>query len=551
MECVSQNYGHLGGNYQINHQIFEEYGETNEQRAAYTSSYLNLIYNYKNLTIGNRMELYRNPIDGFLEYEGYGIANSFIQYKNKLADITIGNFYEEFGSGLILKTYYDPNLGIDNSIGGVKIKSSPFKGVYITTLIGKQRSHWKEKSVDESTFSWSSNEYSNGLIKALNTDISINEIMLKKWNTKINTGFSFVTKKEEDSHPRYILPENVGAFNGRLNISKKNVSISVDYAGKINDPSSDNNYIYQNGNALILTSNYSQKGFGVSFGLKRIQNMSFRSERNASFQDLHINYITPFTKQQAYALATIYPYPSQPNGEMGSQIDIFYTIPKKTKLGGKYGTSLNINFANVFNIDQTLPKGIEQLNERATIGYNSNFLKLGPDKLFQELNIEIIKKVNKNFKLIGTYINLQNNDKLLTSQDIMPGGTYEYIEANIFILESILKNSKYLTLPLIGKTKPVIRSEIQHLSTKQHFGNWAMGLIELKLSKLFLSVQDLYNYGNDEKPHYYSMSAGYNKGASRLAVTYGKQRKGLFCVGGVCREVPASSGLTISLTTSF
>ena len=48
MECVSQNYGHLGGNYQINHQVFEEYGETNEQRAAYTSSYLNLIYNYKN-----------------------------------------------------------------------------------------------------------------------------------------------------------------------------------------------------------------------------------------------------------------------------------------------------------------------------------------------------------------------------------------------------------------------------------------------------------------------------------------------------------------------
>ena len=78
-----------------------------------------------------------------------------------------------------------------------------------------------------------------------------------------------------------------------------------------------------------------------------------------------------------------------------------------------------------------------------------------------------------------------------------------------------------------------------------------MGLIELKLSKLFLSVQDLYNYGNDKKPHYYSMSAGYNQGASRLAVTYGKQRKGLFCVGGVCREVPASSGLTISLTTSF
>ena len=57
--------------------------------------------------------------------------------------------------------------------------------------------------------------------------------------------------------------------------------------------------------------------------------MSFRSERNAILQDLNINYITPFNKQQSYSLATIYPYVSQPNGEIGSQIDIYYNIPKK------------------------------------------------------------------------------------------------------------------------------------------------------------------------------------------------------------------------------
>ena len=122
---------------------------------------------------------------------------------------------------------------------------------------------------------------------------------------------------------------------------------------------------------------------------------------------------------------------------------------------------------------------------------------------------------------------------------------------SIIIFESIIKTPTYMTVPVIGKTKPVFRTEIQHLTTQQHFGNWGMGLIELKLSKLFIAIQDLYNYGHPEKPHYYSVSGGYNKGASRIAVTYGKQRKGLFCVGGVCREVPASSGLSISLTSSF
>ena len=51
----------------------------------------------------------------------------------------------------------------------------------------------------------------------------------------------------------YFLPENVGAFNGRLHVTKGNVNVNIDYAYKINDPSSDNNYIYKNGNAIITT----------------------------------------------------------------------------------------------------------------------------------------------------------------------------------------------------------------------------------------------------------------------------------------------------------
>ena len=127
IQCASQNYGNLGGNYQLNHQTFEKYGESNEKRVPYSSSYLNLIYQYKNITIGNRLELYKNPIDGFTEYEGYGVGNHFIQFKNNFFDITAGTFYEEFGSGLIFKTYFDPSLGIDNSVNGVRIKSTPTK----------------------------------------------------------------------------------------------------------------------------------------------------------------------------------------------------------------------------------------------------------------------------------------------------------------------------------------------------------------------------------------------------------------------------------------
>ena len=145
--------------------------------------------------------------------------------------------------------------------------------------------------------------------------------------------------------------------------------------------------------------------------------------------------------------------------------------------------------------------------------------------------------------------NVINNDKILVSQPLLENQEHEIIHANIFILESMIKLPSIQTLS--GSLKQSMRTELQHLGTQQHFRNWAMGLIEYKLSKWFFSLQDMYNYGHPDKPHYYSISSGYNKGAHRISLTYGKQRKGLFCVGGVCREVPASNGFSISITSSF
>jgi len=51
--------------------------------------------------------------------------------------------------------------------------------------------------------------------------------------------------------------------------------------------------------------------------------------------------------------------------------------------------------------------------------------------------------------------------------------------------------------------------------------------------------------------HYYNVAAGYTQGATRIALRYGRQREGLLCVGGVCRYVPQSTGLTLSITSSF
>jgi hypothetical protein len=106
----------------------------------------------------------------------------------------------------------------------------------------------------------------------------------------------------------------------------------------------------------------------------------------------------------------------------------------------------------------------------------------------------------------------------------------------------------------INKTNSV-RAEFQGLFTKKDKGNWATAVIEYNVSpNWFFSVMDQYNYGNPVKDlqlHYLIGSFGYIRDASRFMVSYGRQRAGLFCVGGVCRFVPASNGLTLTFTQSF
>ncbi len=100
-----------------------------------------------------------------------------------------------------------------------------------------------------------------------------------------------------------------------------------------------------------------------------------------------------------------------------------------------------------------------------------------------------------------------------------------------------------------------LRTEVQGLWTKEDMGNWTAILLEYTISPhWFFSATDQWNYGNpdiNKRIHYLSASFGYTRKATRVQFTYGRTREGGVCVGGVCRQVPASSGLSLSITTNF
>ena len=486
---------------------------------------------------GMRYENYQNVMLGFPNgFRGEGISYRYARVKRDNWDITVGNFYEQFGSGLIFRSYEERGLGLDNAMDGVRILTKINGGIKIKGVLGRQRKYFAK---------------SDGIVRGLDIEWSANELIpiLNKKGIVTSLGASFVSKFQQGFDPILNLPENVGSYALRSNLNFKGFSWTNEWAYKINDPSYDNGYIYRPGEAFISTLTYSKKGLGILASIKRIDNMSFRSDRNAQQFDLFINFLPPTSEPHTYALPALYPYATQVNGEIGSQFEISYMIPRGSPLGGKYGTRLNFNSAISNSIDKSvLEDGTRGL--KGTQGYISDYFKLGPIRYFQDLNASISHKFSKKYKSQITFYHLEYNKTVLNDGvgDITileNPGMDSVININAMVWENQFKIPN-------GQT---IRSELQLALADGFRGDMAMALVEWTINHDWtLALQDIFNYGHptpSRRIHYPILSLIHFNGPTRVQIGYGRQQQGVFCVGGVCRVVPPSSGLSISLTTSL
>ncbi len=488
--------------------------------------YGNLFYRYKGFNAGIRYEAYQPPLLGFdTRYEGQGIAHRFITYSDTLYEITVGNFYEQYGSGIILRAYEDKNLGIDNAFDGFRMLIRPVKGLTIKGMIGKQRYFW---------------ENGPGTIRGFDAEWSLLQTFFPQSLTNLTVGGSAVSRYQNDKDPLYNLPQNVGAFSGRASLYKGALFASAEYAWKINDPTATNGLIYKNGQALVINSSYSVKGLGILLTAKYIDNMDFRSSRDATGNALTLSYLPATTRQHAYSLPGMYPYATQPTGEVGALAQVDYKIPRKTLIGGQYGTNITLSGSIANSIEKTQVHDTLAIGTPGTLGYNSNFGGIGDEKYYHDLSLEINRRINRRLKIIAGAANQFYNKAVIEGH---PGE--ESVEAWIAYTDVSYR---------VGRGKS-IRIEAQHLNTKQDKGNWAMMLIEYTAAPRWsFSISDQYNYGNEIKEyrkHYYSINIGYNKGPHRLSINYGKQREGVICVGGVCRKVPAAYAAGLIFSTTF
>ena len=514
-------------------------------------------YTNGNFTAGIRFEAFLPQMNGFRkELKGVGLANFYATYDNGFIGATVGDINDQFGCGFVFRSYEEWSLGMDNALRGARIVLRPTQGVTLKGVYGRQRYYWapyldRNMSADDT----------RGVVRGVDAEWDLNQSIpsLNESKFKMSLGGSFVSKKQDNQSSLYNIPENVSSAAARINLGYGNWAFSTEYAYKINDPSAINNFIYKEGRALLSSLSYSQKGLGVVLQVKRVDNMSFKSMYTGKENDLDINFIPPINYTHTHSLPSMYTYSTQPNGEMAAQLQVNYTIPKGTALGGKYGTKLAFNMSQVNDIvrDSVAFGNQVGLNVPGTLGYTSKFFAVSKHRFFRDINFEIDKKISKDWHLTAQYINLYYDIETIEGHSNAPA-----VKANIGFLDVTYKINKRqsLRLELQGLWENEVHKgyeydEDEDLEHYQKRGDWAAALLEYTISPHWsFSIADKWNYGNpveEYRDHYFTGTVTYIHDATRIMLSGGRQSAGVVCVGGVCRKVPASSGVTLTVSTSF
>jgi len=481
---------------------------------------------FKSLHLDTRIEMNQWPLLGYdARFAGHGLGRLSLTADFEWGHVSAGDVYGQFGSGLILNLYENRDLGIDNSLRGAKIDIAPYKGIQLTLLGGKQRRYWNCYS--DGAWGWN---YRQDAAMGADLELNMGEWIpvLDKQDIDLTIGGSYVSKYEQQDTVltvqdgkvyMYNLPRWVGAGDVRLELQAHGWDALVEYAYKANDPTLENNYSYRPGQTLLMSLSYSRKGLSVLAQVKRSENMSFRSSRSETSLNGRLNLLPVFAPQHTYTLPALYPYVTQyVDGEWAFQAEVRYTWPRKTKMGGKYGTTMKLGAAHV----------------QGLAGEGSWLVKKGEEgEYYTDINLELNKKITKRWTLNAMLLYMAYNQRVLEGEGTM-------VRAGAAVLENKIQITDQVAL----------RNELQYLYTRQHEGQWFYTMLELNLwHRLTVTGEIEYNIGGgpDElKKLFYSTGLTYTQGAHRLSVAYVKTSGGYNCSGGVCRYVPQEEGVKMS-----
>ena len=467
-----------------------------------------------NFSAGFQIEGYMPVLQGFPNWlEGVALTSKYAAYSADGWNVRLGNFYGQFGSGLLFRSWEDRDLGFNNSLEGIDVAYNWNDAVSLRAICGRPRLGLT--AVEDI---W---------VRGADANIAIARLVgLSAFD--IDLGASYINRYEEawGSTER----GSVGGYSARAGLGWNGLSLKGEYVTR------QSNYIGEDveetpGEAIVAELGYSGHGLGITATFRKMSNMAFGISRD-SMDGIYeiLNYTPALTQQYTYSLTTINPYYSHPIDEIGGQVDISYNFRRGSLLGGKRGLKIHANYSEWH-------------------GPSNAFMGSGEQILyFRDASIDMDKSFSSKLKMKALY-SFQSYNPALKAPDHLGEAMWN---SHIVVLDLLYKFDK----------KHSLRTEIQHLATGKDLqgdeydrfrSNWMSGLLEFNLAPAWsIYIQDSWNYNNDEaRLHYYNGGFSYSRGSVRADLSYGRYMEGYICSGGVCRSIPAYTGANLKFTFIF
>ena len=500
-----------------------------------SNNYLKLDYYNNKISAGIQMEAYAPVLVGYPSYlMGAALTNYHISWTDEDFSITAGTFYEQFGSGLLFRSWEDRMLGLNNALLGARATYNFEDKVAVKAFWGVPRLG----KIDDNAAMMGAEDAFFGLgltkVHVAGADVSVSlSSLLGMEDISLSLEGSLLNKHEAlgDLLKAAGCKENTLGWSGRVNFDMDGFFLKGEYvdAGKqiVSVAAAQNGRAAVNGNAQLVEFGYNGRGLGVTFTGRRMDRMtqkiySFSGMENGygSLSNM-LSYRPAMSTQYTYMLTTLNPYSPEVGdkviraGEIGGQIDAFYNFRRGTAIGGKRGMKVHANFSTYYGLNET--GGTE-----------------GGGLLFRDFSFDLEKQWTKKFKSVLMY-SMQEYNKHHENTGL-------YIGTSHIVVADLL----YKWTPKLST-----RMELQYLATKDDQGDWMAGLLEVNFAPHWsVFASDMWNHGST-KLHYYNAGLSFSMAHLRVAAGYGRYRAGFICSGGVCRAIPAYTGANISLTASF
>lgn len=474
-----------------------------------SNNFLKIDYLNRHFSAGIQAEAYLPVLQGFDigkfgEYHKFFLGSKYIQWQDKSFFILAGNIYDQFGSGLIFRSYEDRALGFNNSLEGIQGMYNFGNYVQIKGMYGRPRLY---------------TDYADSWVRGIDLSLSVSDML--SWNKlQLSVEGSYVNRYEDlekddniDFSEYGLTDPNLNMYSGRLNITGNDLSLRGEYVMKANkDLTSAFAGEAFKGHAWLGEIGYNHNRLGILATFRRLEHMGTMLTIYGNGTGNVLNYIPGLTRQYTYLLTNLNPYQVNVDGEMGGQFDLYYSI--RNHVNRSRSWNLHVNYSNYYTLKEN--------------GGGKSRL------LWRDINFDIERQWNASLK----------TSLLFSRQEWDPnhgGSAGEKYASNIFIGDITYK---------FDRTKS-LRTELQYLYSDDYEGDWAAALVEFNIAPTWSFFgSDMYNIDKTEI-HYYNAGVSYTHSRTRLQFSYGRNREGYVCSGGVCRFSPAYTGLNLVLTTSF